>query len=71
MPVETEVAANRLNNILMMVRKMSARQQIEFETLLERMLLLEKAKKLDGSVKKNSLTLKEIVKEVRMVRDEK
>ena len=54
----------------MMVKKMPASQQIELETLLERMLLLEKAKKLDKSVKKNSLTMKEIVEVVRKVRDE-
>ena len=34
------------------------------------MLLLEKAKKLDKSVQKNSITMKEIVEEVRKVRDE-
>lgn len=33
------------------------------------MLLLEKAKKLDKSVQKNSITMKEIVEEVRKVRD--
>ena len=70
MATVTATAANRLNNILMMVKKMPASQQIELETLLARMLLLEKAKKLDKSVKKNSLTMKEIVEEVRKVRDE-
>ena len=47
MPAVTATTANRLNNILMMVKKMPARQQIELETLLARMLLLEKAKKLE------------------------
>ena len=70
MATVTATAANRLNNILMMVKKMTASQQIELETLLARMLLLEKAKKLDKSVKKNSLTMKEIVEELRKVRDE-
>ncbi len=54
----------------MMVKKMPARQQIALETLLARMLLLEKANKLEKSVKKNNITMKEIVEEVRKVRDE-
>ena len=70
MPAVTATTANRLNNILMMVKKMPARQQIALETLLARMLLLEKANKLEKSVKKNNITMKEIVEEVRKVMDE-
>lgn len=55
----------------MMVKRMPARQQEELEAQLMRMLMLEKAERLQKSVKDNKITIKEIVEEVKRVRDEK
>lgn len=69
MPTVSVRAQNRLNNILMMVKRMPARQQEELEEQLMRMLMIERAEKLQKSVKGNSITIKEIVEEVRKARD--
>ena len=50
---------------------MSAKQQEVLETQLRKMLLLEKAYKIEKSVKRNHITIKEIVKEVKKARNEK
>ncbi|MBQ9434931.1 MAG: hypothetical protein IJU33_02255 [Bacteroidales bacterium] len=63
-------STSRINNILLLVKKMPAKQQIELEYLLKRMLLMEQAERLEKSVKKNTLTLKDIVEEVKKVRHE-
>ena len=55
----------------MMVKRMPARQQEELEAQLMRMLMLEKAERLQKSVKSNKITIKEIVEEVKRARDEK
>ena len=70
MPVSARTE-NRLNNILTMVKRMPARQQEELEAQLMRMLMLEKAERLQKSVKSNKITIKEIVEEVKRARDEK
>lgn len=69
MPTVSVRAQNRFNNILMMVKRMPARQQEELEEQLMRMLMIERAEKLQKSVKGNSITIKEIVEEVRKARD--
>lgn len=71
MPTITPTAVNRINRIVMLISSMPARQQRELEIQLKRMLLLMKAEKLKKSVKKNNITIKEIVEEVNKVRDEK
>ena len=69
MPTVSVRAQNRFNNILMMVKRMPARQQEELEEQLMRMLMIERAENLQKSVKGNSITIKEIVEEVRKARD--
>ena len=71
MPTVSVRTQNRLNNILMMVKRMPARQQEELEEQLMRMLMIERAEKLQKSVKGNSITIKEIVEEVRKARNGK
>lgn len=71
MPTMTPTAVSRIDRIVMLISSMPARQQRELEIQLKRMLLLMKAEKLKKSVKKNNITIKEIVEEVNKVRDEK
>ena len=71
MATSTQTNPSRIDRIVMLINRMPARQQQELEIQLKRLLLLMKADKLKQSVERNSITIKEIVEEVKKVRDEK
>lgn len=71
MATSTQTNSSRIDRIVMLINRMPARQQQELEIQLKRLLLLMKADKLKQSVERNSITIKEIVEEVKKVRDEK
>jgi hypothetical protein len=50
------------------VTQLATNQQQELEKQLKLMLLWEEARRLDNSVEKNNITMKEIVEEVKKVR---
>lgn len=56
--------------IARLISKLEQRQQEVLETELETYILLSKAAELDKSVKKNEITMSEIVEEVKKARNE-
>jgi len=61
----------RVTRITRMVSQLSAEEQTELLKRLEQKMLLEKAQKLAEGVAKNSLSMTDIVNEVRKVRQNK
>lgn len=58
-----------IQRITFLVTQLAANQQQELEKQLRLMLLREEAKRLDNSVGKNNITMREIVEEVKKVRN--
>lgn len=58
-----------IQRITFLVTQLAANQQQELEKQLRLMLLWEEAKRLDNSVGKNNITMREIVEEVKKVRN--
>jgi hypothetical protein len=58
-----------IQRITILVTQLATNQQQELEKQLKLMLLWEEARRLDGSVEKNNITMKEIVEEVKKVRN--
>ena len=58
-----------IQRITFLVTQLAANQQQELEKQLRLMLLREEAKQLDNSVEKNNITMREIVEEVKKVRN--
>ena len=58
-----------IQRITFLVTQLAANQQQELEKQLRLMLLWEEAKRLDNSVEKNNITMREIVEEVKKVRN--
>lgn len=56
--------------IARLISKLEQRQQEVLENELETYILLSKAAELDKSVKKNEITMSEIVEEVKKARNE-
>ena len=61
---------NRIDNIIVLVKQMTVRQQEELERQLLRFSLMRKARRLKASVISNDFSIQEIVEEVNNVRDE-
>jgi hypothetical protein len=61
----------RVTRITRMVSQLSAEEQTELLKRLEQKIMIEKAQKLAEGVTKNSLSMAEIVNEVRKVRQNK
>jgi cell division septum initiation protein DivIVA len=61
----------RVTRITRMVSQLSAKEQTELLKRLEQKLMIEKAQKLAEGVTKNSLSMADIVNEVRKVRQNK
>ena len=61
---------NRIDNIIVLVKQMTVRQQEELERQLLRFSLRRKARRLKASVISNDFSIQEIVEEVNNVRDE-
>ncbi len=61
----------RVTRITRMVSQLSAEEQTELLKRLEQKMMLEKAQKLAEGVAKNSLSMTDIVNEVRKVRQNK
>ena len=57
-----------IQRITILVAQLATNQQQELEKQLRMMLLWEEAKRLDNSVEKNNITMREIVEEVKKVR---
>ena len=67
--VNTATSNNdRLQRINLMVSSLEEEQQVELERQLRILLLLNQAQEIDGSVKKNDISMAEIVEEVRRAR---
>ena len=67
--VNTATSNNdRLQRINLMVSSLEEEQQVELEKQLRILLLLNQAQEIDGSVKKNDISMREIVEEVRKAR---
>ena len=60
--------SDRLQRINLMVSSLEEEQQVELEKQLRILLLLNQAQKIDSSVKKNDISMREIVEEVRKAR---
>ena len=58
-----------IQRITLLVTQLATNQQQELEKQLKLMLLWEEAHRLDNSVEKNNITMKEIVDEVKKVRE--
>ncbi|MBQ6770812.1 MAG: hypothetical protein IJP44_07550 [Bacteroidales bacterium] len=58
-----------IQRITILVAQLATNQQQELEKQLRMMLLWEEAKRLDNSVEKNNITMREIVEEVKKVRN--
>jgi hypothetical protein len=58
-----------IQRITFLVTQLATNQQQELEKQLKLMLLWEEARRLDNSVEKNNITMKEIVDEVKKVRN--
>lgn len=58
-----------IQRITFLVTQLATNQQQELEKQLKLMLLWEEARRLDNSVEKNNITMKEIVEEVKKVRN--
>ena len=59
---------DRLQRINLMVSSLEEEQQVELEKQLRILLLLNQAQEIDSSVKKNDISMREIVEEVRKAR---
>lgn len=59
---------DRLQRINLMVSCLEEEQQVELEKQLRILLLLNQAQETDRSVKKNDISMREIVEEVRKAR---
>ena len=67
--VNTATSDNdRLQRINLMVSSLEEEQQVELEKQLRILLLLNQAQEIDSSVKKNDISMREIVEEVRKAR---
>ena len=67
--VNTTTSDNdRLQRINLMVSSLEEEQQVELEKQLRILLLLNQAQEIDSSVKKNDISMREIVEEVRKAR---
>ena len=60
--------SDRLQRINLMVSCLEKEQQVELEKQLRILLLLNQAQEIDSSVKKNDISMREIVEEVRKAR---
>ena len=60
--------SDRLQRINLMVSSLEKEQQVELEKQLRILLLLNQAQEIDRSVKKNDISMREIVEEVRKAR---
>ncbi len=60
---------NIIQRITFLVTQLATNQQQELEKQLKLMLLWEEARRLDNSVEKNNITMREIVEEVKKVRN--
>lgn len=58
-----------IQRITFLVAQLATNQQQELEKQLKLMLLWEEAQRLDNSVEKNNITMREIVEEVKKVRN--
>ncbi len=58
-----------IQRITFLVAQLATNQQQELEKQLRLMLLWEEAKRLNNSVEKNNITMREIVEEVKKVRN--
>ena len=58
-----------IQRITFLVTQLATNQQQELEKQLKLMLLWQEAQRLDNSVEKNNITMKEIVEEVKKVRN--
>ena len=58
-----------IQRITFLVTQLATNQQQELEKQLRLMLLWDEAKRLDNSVEKNNITMREIVEEVKKVRN--
>lgn len=61
----------KINQINELVKSLTAKEQDALLSALKKKYLLDQARKLDKAVKKNTLTIQEIVEEVRKVRSTK
>ena len=67
--VNTTASANdRLQRINLLISSLEEEQQVELEKQLRILLLLDQAHEIDGSVKNNNISMREIVDEVRKAR---
>ena len=60
---------DRLQRINLMISSLEEKQQVELERQLRILLLLNQAQEIDGSVKENNISMREIVEEVRKARN--
>lgn len=58
-----------IQRITLLVTQLATNQQQELEKQLKLMLLWEEARRLDNSVERNDITMREIVEEVKKVRN--
>lgn len=58
-----------IQRITFLVTQLATNQQRELEKQLKLMLLWQEAQRLDNSVERNNITMKEIVEEVKKVRN--
>ena len=58
-----------IQRITFLVTQLATNQQRELEKQLRLMLLWEEARRLDNSVERNDITMREIVEEVKKVRN--
>jgi hypothetical protein len=66
-----ETTANRVQEISKLVSKLPPAEQDDLLKALRKRVLLAKAEQLSGSVKPNTISMQEIVEEVRLVRKER
>ena len=64
----TASADDRLQRISLLISSLEEDQQVELEKQLRILLLLNQAQEIDGSVKNNNISMREIVDEVRKAR---
>lgn len=67
----TTVSRPTSQRINILVKKLPAAQQVELEKQLSLLVLRNEAKRLEKSVVKNTVSMKEIINEVRKVRNAK
>lgn len=67
----TVVSRPTSQRINILVKKLPAAQQVELEKQLSLLVLRNEAKRLEKSVVKNTVSMKEIINEVRKVRNAK